>query len=214
VATRIQTYGLVVSGPADAYARHLLLHEAVREWIDAGVRETFRDAPHEASRLVRRGLRLVNVGAGREREQLHDAADDRRRAWRGRAVRAGRRKSGRGRVDAARAAHLGERGSVRRLVVDAHRLVDVLVRELVLEHLAHRAVRTVARCRQEARSKPRQHELVRQRGLSTGSASPPKITNRNVSFLRVVRNSSAWMSWRNAEGVWFSTVTRSWANKS
>jgi glutathione S-transferase len=52
VATRIQTYGLVVASPAAAYARHLLLHEAVREWIDAGVRETFRDAPHETDCLA------------------------------------------------------------------------------------------------------------------------------------------------------------------
>jgi hypothetical protein len=41
-----------VASPAAAYARHLLLHEAVREWIDAGVRETFRDAPHEADCLA------------------------------------------------------------------------------------------------------------------------------------------------------------------
>jgi glutathione S-transferase len=52
VATRIQTYGLVVSSPAAAYARHLLQHEAVAEWIDAGVRETWRDAPHETDCLA------------------------------------------------------------------------------------------------------------------------------------------------------------------
>ena len=46
-----------------------------------------------------------------------------------------------GRIDAARAADLGEGGSVRRLVVDAQHLVDVLVRQLVLEHLAHDAPR-------------------------------------------------------------------------
>ena len=52
VATRIQTYGLVVANPAAAYARHLLLHEAVREWMDAGVRETFRDESHEVDCLA------------------------------------------------------------------------------------------------------------------------------------------------------------------
>jgi glutathione S-transferase len=52
VASRIQTYGLVLESPAAAYARHLLQHEAVREWIDAGVRETWRDAPHETDCLA------------------------------------------------------------------------------------------------------------------------------------------------------------------
>ena len=47
VATRIQTYGLAVPAPAAAYATRLLQHEAVREWVDAGVKETFRDEPHE-----------------------------------------------------------------------------------------------------------------------------------------------------------------------
>jgi glutathione S-transferase len=47
VATRIQTYGLTVASAAAAYATRLLQHEAVREWIDAGLRETWRDAAHE-----------------------------------------------------------------------------------------------------------------------------------------------------------------------
>jgi glutathione S-transferase len=47
VATRIQTYGLAVSGAAAAYAARLLEHPAVSEWVDAGVKETFRDEPHE-----------------------------------------------------------------------------------------------------------------------------------------------------------------------
>ena len=52
VASRIQTYGLVLENPAAAYARHLLQHEAVREWMEAGVRETWRDAPHETDCLA------------------------------------------------------------------------------------------------------------------------------------------------------------------
>jgi len=47
VATRIQTYGLSVPGAAAGYGTRLLQHPAVREWVDAGVQETFRDEPHE-----------------------------------------------------------------------------------------------------------------------------------------------------------------------
>jgi glutathione S-transferase len=52
VATRIQTYGLTVASAAAAYAARLLQHEAVREWIDAGLKETWRDAPHEKDCLA------------------------------------------------------------------------------------------------------------------------------------------------------------------
>lgn len=52
VATRIQTYGLTVASAAAAYATRLLQQEAVREWIDAGLRELWRDAPHERDCLA------------------------------------------------------------------------------------------------------------------------------------------------------------------
>ena len=52
VATRIQTYGLPVTGPAADYATMLLQHPAVAEWIEAGVRETWRDVPHEKDILA------------------------------------------------------------------------------------------------------------------------------------------------------------------
>ena len=47
VATRIQTYGLEVTGAAAAYVARLLQHAAVSEWVDAGIGETWRDEPHE-----------------------------------------------------------------------------------------------------------------------------------------------------------------------
>ena len=52
VATRIQTYGLPVTGAAADYATMLLQHPAVAEWIEAGVRETWRDVPHEKDILA------------------------------------------------------------------------------------------------------------------------------------------------------------------
>jgi glutathione S-transferase len=47
VATRIQTYGLTVSTAAKQYADLLLGLPAVKKWIEAGIRETWRDAVHE-----------------------------------------------------------------------------------------------------------------------------------------------------------------------
>jgi len=52
VATRIQTYGLPVGGAAGAYGAMLLKQPAVAEWIEAGVRETWRDVPHEKDILA------------------------------------------------------------------------------------------------------------------------------------------------------------------
>jgi glutathione S-transferase len=48
VAFRIQTYGLELSDPADAYAARLLEVPAMREWYAAALAETFRDPPHDA----------------------------------------------------------------------------------------------------------------------------------------------------------------------
>jgi glutathione S-transferase len=48
VATRIQTYGLTMSVPAKRYVDLLLTLPAVKDWVEAGIRETWRDAPHEA----------------------------------------------------------------------------------------------------------------------------------------------------------------------
>jgi glutathione S-transferase len=47
VATRIQTYGLSMSAPAQRYANLLLALPAVKEWVDAGIAETWRDVAHE-----------------------------------------------------------------------------------------------------------------------------------------------------------------------
>lgn len=51
VACRLRTYGMLERGlaskEATEYAGRLLGHEAVREWVDAGVEETFREKGHE-----------------------------------------------------------------------------------------------------------------------------------------------------------------------
>jgi glutathione S-transferase len=48
VATRVQTYGLTLPQVAADYAQRLLDLAAVKEWIAAGIAETWRDLPHEA----------------------------------------------------------------------------------------------------------------------------------------------------------------------
>ena len=48
VATRVQTYDLPVSATSRAYLERLLQVPAVKEWMDAGLKETWRDPPHEA----------------------------------------------------------------------------------------------------------------------------------------------------------------------
>ncbi|HTV77985.1 MAG TPA: glutathione S-transferase family protein [Steroidobacteraceae bacterium] len=48
VALRIQTYGLQLPAAAQAYAGRLLALESLRGWYESGLRETFRDAAHEA----------------------------------------------------------------------------------------------------------------------------------------------------------------------
>jgi glutathione S-transferase len=52
VAFRVQTYGLVLSAPAQAYADTLLAHPAMREWYDAALAETARDQAHELDILA------------------------------------------------------------------------------------------------------------------------------------------------------------------
>jgi glutathione S-transferase len=52
VATRVQTYDLKVSLESSRYVTRLLEFPAVKEWIDAGTRETFRDESHERDCLV------------------------------------------------------------------------------------------------------------------------------------------------------------------
>ncbi|MFO7324323.1 MAG: glutathione S-transferase family protein [Pseudomonadota bacterium] len=47
VAARVQTYGLHLPRDAMSYVERLLAQPAVREWIEAGIAETFRDAAHE-----------------------------------------------------------------------------------------------------------------------------------------------------------------------
>jgi glutathione S-transferase len=52
VAFRIQTYGLDVGEAGASYARRLLDLPAMREWYDAALRETWRDAPHDEEILA------------------------------------------------------------------------------------------------------------------------------------------------------------------
>jgi glutathione S-transferase len=48
VAFRVQTYGLELRPTAAAYAARLLALPAMKEWYDAGLRETWREPGHEA----------------------------------------------------------------------------------------------------------------------------------------------------------------------
>lgn len=52
VALRIQSYGLVLPNAAAAYAQRLLALASMREWVEAGLREPWRDAAHEAEALA------------------------------------------------------------------------------------------------------------------------------------------------------------------
>lgn len=47
VALRLQTYGLVLSQPANDYAARLLALPALQEWYQAGLAETWREPDHE-----------------------------------------------------------------------------------------------------------------------------------------------------------------------
>lgn len=48
VAFRIQSYGLELSAPAMAYAKHLLALPGMQSWYQAALAEPWRDAEHEA----------------------------------------------------------------------------------------------------------------------------------------------------------------------
>ena len=48
VALRLQTYGLTLSAPANAYAAHLLALPAMQDWYSAALTETWREPSHEA----------------------------------------------------------------------------------------------------------------------------------------------------------------------
>lgn len=48
VAFRIQSYGLILPGPAAAYAQRLLDRPAMQQWYTAAVAEPWREAGHEA----------------------------------------------------------------------------------------------------------------------------------------------------------------------
>jgi glutathione S-transferase len=47
VATRVQTYGLSLPREAMSYVERLLAQPAVRQWIEEGMAETFRESAHE-----------------------------------------------------------------------------------------------------------------------------------------------------------------------
>jgi glutathione S-transferase len=51
VAFRVQTYGLVLDAPADAYAKRLLGLPSMKAWYADGIKETIRDLPHEEETL-------------------------------------------------------------------------------------------------------------------------------------------------------------------
>ena len=47
VVLRLQTYELQLDPQAQAYAAAILAREALRDWYEAGLRETWRDLPHD-----------------------------------------------------------------------------------------------------------------------------------------------------------------------
>ncbi len=52
VATRVQTYGLPLQQTAARYVQGVLDFAPVKEWMDAGIAEPWRDAAHEAQLLA------------------------------------------------------------------------------------------------------------------------------------------------------------------
>jgi glutathione S-transferase len=52
VATRVQTYDLPLTQRAAEYAQRLLEFTAVKEWVDAGIAEPWRDVSHDADVLA------------------------------------------------------------------------------------------------------------------------------------------------------------------
>jgi glutathione S-transferase len=49
VVFRIQSYGLSLAAPAQAYVNHILALPAMRQWYDEAMREPWRKAAYEAS---------------------------------------------------------------------------------------------------------------------------------------------------------------------
>jgi glutathione S-transferase len=62
VASRVLTYGLPLPAPAAGYVGRLLEVAAVKEWMSAGMAETFRDAGHEEEVLTQ-GVVLEDLRA-------------------------------------------------------------------------------------------------------------------------------------------------------
>jgi glutathione S-transferase len=62
VAFRIQSYSIPVDAESAAYSARLLGTRAMREWYDAAVKETFRDAPHE-EQVLQMGKVIEDVRA-------------------------------------------------------------------------------------------------------------------------------------------------------
>ena len=52
VAFRALSYDLEFGGAADAYCRRMLAEPAMREWYQAALAETWRDAAHDAEMLA------------------------------------------------------------------------------------------------------------------------------------------------------------------
>ncbi len=67
VVFRVRSYGLRLSAPATAYVERMLAVPAMREWFDAAVAETQREAGHEAEvravGTITEDLRAIAPGA-------------------------------------------------------------------------------------------------------------------------------------------------------
>jgi glutathione S-transferase len=62
VAFRVQTYALRLDAAATAYVDHLLGTRALREWYADGIKEKFRDPPHDED-VLRMGTVLEDLRA-------------------------------------------------------------------------------------------------------------------------------------------------------
>ena len=62
VASRVQTYGLPLPAQAADYAARLLDMDPVKEWVAAGIAETFRDPSHEEE-ILSQGILLEDLRA-------------------------------------------------------------------------------------------------------------------------------------------------------
>ena len=94
---------------------------------------------HQPLGLGHRRLGLVQVGAGRQRQQPGDPPEHGVGLFRAAGGRRSRGQAAGRRIDPEAPAGRLEAGAVRGLVADAQHLVDELVGDLVLQHLAHHA---------------------------------------------------------------------------